>query len=467
MMAYKSIVLIEPYGSIQGLNNGLAYLSAVLVNAGLRVRVLDFNSNSANIDKRLLEVKGFDAIGISVKSANIKSSIDIAAKARRLNKDALIVAGGTHITLDGVNFMQENPDFDVGVVGEGEYIFLDLLQGKKLSGIEGLIYRKDGKTESTKRGDWIRNLDDMPFPNYDHFDSFDGTIKVYPLLTSRGCPFNCIYCAAPLVLGAWRSRSPENVIDELIHAKKKYNIREFNIYDDNFTVDVKRAIRFCELLIERNINLPWFCPNGIKVTSLNDKLADLMKKSGCYLTNVGIESGVERIYNGINKGGSLEVVVRGIKILQKHGIKVYGFFIVGLPGSTFELDMQSLRFAQNLKLASASWDIAMPYPNTMLTHIIKTDKQYRILRDWKEVSLGGRQTKTVFDTAEYPERKRLDMYYIGNLQSRFYGAFIDNDLSFFSKISTLLTIILKYDPKHLFRHLFFITKLFIRQKILK
>jgi radical SAM superfamily enzyme YgiQ (UPF0313 family) len=466
-MTYKDAVLIEPYGSIQGLNNGLAYLSAVLANEKFKVLVLDFNTNSNNIEQRLERIKGFDVIGISVKSANIKSSIDIAKKVRELNKDALIVAGGTHITLDGANFLKENKLFDIGVVGEGEYIFLDILKGKPLNKISGIIYNKNGKTIVNKRRDWIQDLDSLPFPNYDFYDSLDGTIKIYPLLTCRGCPFNCIYCAAPIVLGAWRARNPEKVIDELIYAKQKYKIKEFSIYDDNFTLDVNRAIRFCELLLERNINLKWCCPNGIKVTSLNEHLAYLMKKSGCYLTNVGIESGVEKIYNGINKGGSLEVVVKGIKLLQRQGIKVYGFFIAGLPGSTFALDMQSLQFAQKLKLDAASWDIAMPYPNTALSHIIHTDKKYRILRDWKEVSLGGRQTKTVFDTAEYTESERLNMYYIGNLQSKFYGAFIDNDLSFIQKIYVLIKIIIQYDPTHFFYHLFNVSKLFINQSVLK
>ena len=227
-MAYKNVVLIEPYGSIQGLNNGLAYLSAVLAHENFKVLVLDFNTNSNNIEQRLDRIKGFDVIGISVKSANLKSGVEIAKKARELNKDALIIAGGTHIILDGANFLKENKIFDIGVVGEGEYIFLDILKGKSLNEISGIIYNKRGKIIVNKRREWIQKLDSLPFPNYDFFDSLDGTIKIYPLLTSRGCPFNCIYCAAPIILGAWRSRNPEKVIDELIYAKQKYKIKILN-----------------------------------------------------------------------------------------------------------------------------------------------------------------------------------------------------------------------------------------------
>jgi len=413
------ITFIDPPGFSDGLNTGLGYLSAVLDRGGYDVSVLDLNNKIGNEKKRISTIINSDIIGISIKSFTLESSIKIL---KMIKTKAILIAGGPHVTLDFHNFLSEN-GFDIAVIGEGEETSLELIKAlessRDIKKVKGVAFKKDNEIIVNEKRDWIKNLDKLPFPKYEKFDSVKdtGMIEYYPLVTSRGCPYNCSYCSVGTVIGKkWRARKPKNIISELIQARKKYHSREFKVLDDNFTLDMKRAKEICQLLIEENLNLKWSCPNGLRADRLDMELLQLMKDSGCHTIGMGIESGCEYVFDKINKGERLEDVKNAISMAKKVGLRVDGFFIIGLPGSTYENDKKSMDFAKRVGVDSASFGLLVPYPGTTVWDWMNKNKGVKILREWKKGFHLGFKPKPVFETNSYKGKDMLKMYYLANLR---------------------------------------------------
>ncbi len=416
-----NVIFIDPKGVWDGLNNGLAYVAAC-IRGGCDVSVIDFVNRSGDAEKRMGDIKNAGIVGISVKSFTLTESVAMANIARALNPNARIIAGGPHVIVDGLNFMKENPAFDMAVAGEAEMTFKEIVAGRNVEQISGIIYRDGNELKQNPMRGWIEGLDALPFPVYDDFDSVNVNGKIrqienWPLVTSRGCPYTCVYCNVPNVIGRkFRARSAKNIIAELRYAKEKYMSREFKVLDDNFTLQMDRSKEICRLIIEEKLGMKWACPNGIRADRLDEELCELMKEAGCYSISVGVESGDADVFAGLKKGEKLGDIERGIMLAQAAGVKVHGFFIIGLPGSTYEKDMASIEFAKKLGI-SASWGILVPYPGTDVWERIKSDKNARILRDWKEGFHIGARPKPVFETVGYTAEERVKAYYRANMST--------------------------------------------------
>ncbi|MBI2579899.1 MAG: radical SAM protein [Candidatus Aenigmarchaeota archaeon] len=412
------IVFIDPKGVWEGLNNGIAYIASNLGRSGHDVNVVDFVNMDGNEDRRLEVVKDADFVGLSIKSFTLDESVRLAKKIRKMNPKAVIVAGGPHIMVDGMNFMKENPVFDLGIKGEAEIAFNELME-KPANEVDGALYREGGEVRENCARRWISELDELEFPDYDNFDSVAQAHRIdkWPLVTSRGCPYSCSYCNVPVVIGRkFRTRSGESIIRELRYARKKYGCNEFKVLDDNFTLLMDRAKEICKLFIEEGLDMKWTCPNGIRADRLDDELCKLMVEAGCYSVSIGVESGDPEVFRKINKGEKLEDVERGIMMAKRAGLKVHGFFILGLVGSTYETDKRSMEFVKKVGLDSASWGILVPYPGTEVWNQVRADPNVRMLRDWKEGFHIGARPKPVFDTPEYPADERVKAFYLANLR---------------------------------------------------
>lgn len=204
--------------------------------------------------------------------------------------------------------------------------------------------------------EWIENLkfkktfgDEFPFPEFELFDSFPNFLKnwrsgdwKYAIMTSLGCPFSCVYCACKN--RKWKSRSAKNSFQELKRAKEKWNIKGFKIMDDCFNFDEMRAIEFCNLV--KPLNLIWSCANGIRADRLTENLARAMAVSGCQEVSFGIESSDPEILKNIKKGETIEQISNAVDIAKKYFKNINGYFIIGLPGSSYEKDLKSLNWAK-------------------------------------------------------------------------------------------------------------------------
>lgn len=371
-------------------NIGLAYLSATLTEMGLEHRVIDQDLMPKPVD-RFMKYKT-DILGISIKASTYPEAKRVIKLYKDKFPDTQIILGGPHVTCAQERVKSELPEAKL-YIGESEYL-------------------------GTRRV----KLDELPFPDYDKFDSIDyirdglstGQLA-YPIITSRGCPFGCIYCAVPIVSGRrWRSRSVESCIMELEHAREKYGIKRFEILDDNFTLDVNRALEFCDSV--RPLGLKWLCPNGIRADRFTRELGSAMVDSGCFHVSFGIESAEPSVFKGINKGETLDDIERSIKIAKEVGLHVTGFFIIGLPGSTFEKDMYSLNWAKEHDL-DADFGLLVPYKGTEVYSLYKD----RIRDEDMEGLLHfGYGINAVFDTPEYTREDRIKFYNL-TIHSKHYG----------------------------------------------
>jgi radical SAM superfamily enzyme YgiQ (UPF0313 family) len=201
-------------------------------------------------------------------------------------------------------------------------------------------------------------------------DTYPGFIydEYYPILTTRGCPYPCTYCNTPGLSGRkLRHRSVEKVLEELAFLKKTYQISRFSVVDDEFTLDRKYAVEFCEKLIESELSLRWDCPVGVRLDSLDPDLLRIMEKAGCESMAVGIESGNERVQKLIKKKVTVQTIrERAFMIQGCTRIRIVGYFMLGFPDETEAEILDTIELARTLPLARANFNIVIPIPGTAI-----------------------------------------------------------------------------------------------------
>jgi len=400
---------------------GLAYIASYLEKNSFDVKVIDANVLQIDDEKvaDLIEKKP-DIVGISAMTSVIYSAWEIAKSIKQKFPETLIVLGGPHPTILPEESLK-NGFIDIVVVGEGEETMNEIAASfrdktLKLNEIKGIAYKTNsGKIEFTEARPLIENLDKLPFPARHLFPALKKYVpeacKKMPMatvLTSRGCPYRCTFCYAGIFGKKFRSRSPENIVAEIEHLKKDFGIKEFHICDDNFFLDGKRVLRFCELLKERKINLPWACVGGLRVNLVekSPELLELMAKTGCYRTAIGIESGNQQILNNIQKDITLEQVRKAVKILNKAKILVCGLFMIGNYGENEKTVDDTIKFAKSLSIDYAEFMTATPYPGTKLYDQV-LEKGHLLIKDWGEFNLW---TGAVFEWDNLT-KKQIDRLY--------------------------------------------------------
>ena len=375
---YQSHIVAPPLG--------MGYVSSYLKSRGHTTKIVDGLNLELSNDQIVHECITFGAglVGVYILSAFFLDAIDLIQKLHA--QGIKVVLGGTQPTFMP-KYTMDNTHADFLVVGEAETTMADLADALDNGGdgnnIPGVVTKNGIKT---KERPFIENLDEFPFPDWEQIDPrrykkapHGGFIKHFPyapIVSTRGCPFRCTFCASPkLSKRSIRYRSPENVVQEIILLKEKFGIKEVHFEDDNFTLKRNHAKRVCELLIEKNVKVSWACPNGIRADKLDDELAALMKKAGCYYVAFGIESGNQEILDNIKKDTTLEKIEQGVKIANKAGIMTQGFFIFGLPGETEQTIENTIQFAKKIPLTRAQFLLLDVMPGTELWDTMDYEKK--------------------------------------------------------------------------------------------
>jgi anaerobic magnesium-protoporphyrin IX monomethyl ester cyclase len=469
------ILLIDPPGTTKGLNTGLGYLSAALERTH-HVQVLDLNNimigwcgdpspplSSQNLEMRIVRsLKEFEPqiVGISVKTFTANITESILRLIRKTRPNTVCIVGGPHVTLDGLNFVQTT-GADFGMQGEGEYSLPKLCSALEQNGpleeIEGLFYRKEGEVRLGKSNQVIERLNDLEFPDYKKFSSIienGGKIPEYPVLTSRGCPHKCSYCSMPGIMGEkWRYRDPINVVTEIRRARETYQSKSFTIVDDNLTLNNKRVEQLCDLLTLQVPGMRWNSQNGIRADRVSAALAKKMKLSGCQYVWIGIESVDEDVFAAIDKGESLDDIRHGIANIREAGIRVGGFFILGLPGSSRERDLKIIDFVKANKIDAFVFNF-VPYPGTRAGKWV--EQHARILRTAQgALQFGGRGFEPVFDTAEYPNETRIRTFNEIHVRLGYFDRLVDSSLPAWEKVRTIYGIVRPYGAEALLSLFYF------------
>lgn len=385
-MKQTKIILINPPGWVRdNVNLGLCHLSAAVKNAGYQCKILDLNLFPSEDSDVISFIKNNNpnVVGISVKTATSKEGARLASVISKAFPEKIIIAGGPHVTIDAKNFLKENPQFTFGVMSEAEISLVEILNAiennRSYLDIHGLAYLKN---EEVNINPWSPppKLDELPTPDFFAVEDFDPQASnfFYPILSSRGCPYECIFCCVPDLAGSrkWRARSVKSFVDEMEMAYKNLGIRHFEIWDDNFTLHLPRAKQICKEIIERRLNITWACHNGIRADRVDEELAELMYSAGCIRVAFGIESGNISTFDKIKKGEPLSAVVNAVKTMKAANIDVIGYFIIGLPGDTLNGFIETIRFQRSLGLTEHLYGMMVPYPKTEAWDIVNAEGKF-------------------------------------------------------------------------------------------
>ena len=359
---------------------GLAYMASILKQNNMDVKIIEANASNLNytqIKEAIEAEKDLEYIGITASTVLIEEANEIA---KLCPPNIKVIVGGIHISSLPKETLEEFPDIDIAVIGEGEFTILEILKNIDFKKINGIAYRKGNKTIINPPRELIQDLDSIPFPAFESlpiekYRSLTTKNKnIGYILTSRGCPYQCIFCADHIIHGKkFRYRSPENIIKEIELLMDKYDIKEFEILDDNFTLLKERVHKFCNLITEKRLKFLWRCTNGVRIDKLDYDLLKRMKETGCYMLSLGIESGNNEILKNIKKGITKEQVVEIVKLCNKVGIETRGLFMFGNLGEDEKTMQDTIDFAKELKLDAATFHITIPFPKTEYWEIIKKE----------------------------------------------------------------------------------------------
>ncbi len=369
---------------------GLAYLASMIRDEH-DVRIIDSNVLDYGVDDVRRELKSFypDVVGITSSTPSIYEAYRVARAAKSLRDDCVVVMGGPHVTFLPEEAITESGSVDVVVLGEGEETFRELVDtidhGGSLDSVRGIEYRKGDKTVVTKPRPFIRDLDKIPLPSFDMLPvekyELQG-VRYMPVISSRGCPFKCSFCASSRLFGGcWRGRSPKNVVDEVRLIHDKFGIKNIEFVDDTFTLNGKRAEEICDEILREGIDISWGASS--RVDTINRKLAEKMRRAGCWIVYLGIESASQKILNAMGKKITINQIVEAVKTLKDVGIQILGSFILGFPEETIETAEQTIAFAKKLDLDYAQFSILTPYPGTPVYEYARENNML-LTRDWSK-----------------------------------------------------------------------------------
>lgn len=337
--------------------------------------------------KKEVEYYSPDIVGITTLTSTYHSSINIAKIVKSIDKRIIVVLGGIHPTSVPQQVLN-NEEVDFVVRGEGEYTFLNLIKSLSydisLEKVKGISYKKDGKIIHNEPANLIDNLDLLPFP----LKEVDIDISTYSsnslgeIMTARGCPYSCIYCASHLVWGKRvRFRSIENVLSEIVYTKRRFGTEYFVFSDDSFNINRNRVITFCENIKKRKLNIRWWCE--IRAYPFDEEMLRKMKESGCVSIALGIETGNKVTMERIKKGITLEQVKRCVELIKKYDIELNTFFMIGFPWETKEQIRDTVNFMKKVSPTGVvNLSVVTPYPGTELYKILVEEKMIEESFNW-------------------------------------------------------------------------------------
>ncbi len=355
-------------------------------------------------------------IGITFTTPLYREARELAAQAREILPDAVLICGGIHANTFPEQVLRES-EFDLVVMGEGENTLRDICSGEDPAVIPGIARLSDGEFIMNPPRPLIKELDHLPLPAWQlhdlrfyhspHIASRRNPVGY--METNRGCNHHCLYCSQRIFGHSVRSKSSERVVDEMFRMLD-LGFRDIHFKDDNFTADLSKAKETVELMMKRGFDAPWALPTGVNVNDVDREFFRMAKRAGCYQVAFGIESGVPEVLSRVNKYQDPDTMRRAVENAHREGLETVGFFMLALPGDTIETMEENLRFACSLPLTYAKASMTLPFPSSPLFKLI--EREGRILStDWDKYNFHY--------TGEVWRHENLDWDTI----KRFYAAF--------------------------------------------
>ena len=357
---------------------GLASIAAALRAGGHEVVIFDAALDcTISNEQWAAHIAGYGPgiVGFSTITSNFCDAYDVCEKVKRLRTPIKTVFGGVHASWGKDSLLQKYGEIDFIIAGEGEYSFCKLASGEPCSSIEGLYFRNGGSIESGPPHTALCDMDSLPFPAYDLLNGFPRRYLLplfgYPahpgagIVSSRGCVYQCSYCDRSVFGKNFRWNSPEYTVEQIAWLKKDFGVRHVNFYDDQFTTNRARVARLCDLLKKRKLGVTFNCI--VRIGHIDTDLCRMLKTSGCWMVNVGIESGDQVLLDTFKDGLTLAAIRGDVNALYKSGMYVKGLFMMGFPGETEASIIKTREFANSLPLKDANITAFTPFPGAPIS----------------------------------------------------------------------------------------------------
>jgi len=391
---------------------GLGYIAAGLEQKGFHdLKVVDAKLARKNTDTALLELASFqpDIVGITAMTHEIIQASKFADKVKGLLPHCIITVGGVHVSVLPQQTLEEFSSFDYGIINEGEKSFPLLVETLSKEGeldkVANLVYRNNGTVQVNPVSDWIHDLDVIPFPAWNHFPP----AMEYPVLSARGCPFQCNFCNPNG--RKIRERTPENVMEEIEWVLSTYKPEQISMYDETFGVNRKRVFKLLDLMMSHDVpqRVKWFATTRVNIAT--EELLRTMKEAGAFRVGFGVETGNREILKRSQKNIDLNRAEELVAFAKKCGLETEVYFILGHPYETLETINDTINFAVKLNGDLTSFGIMVPYPGTKIYEMAKRGEAgYRLIAgSWNDYN---KQLGNALEFTNIPRKKieRLQMF---------------------------------------------------------
>ncbi len=385
---HKRILLVHPLGYTAGSTGhdisrtanimpplGLCSLAAYLAKQGIASDIVDFNAwpDSTGRMSRILTHGRPAFIGFSCTTSSFLDGVRLAGIARTALPEVGVIFGGVHVSSQGLKMIRKHEVIDYIVVGEGEETLSELMESEgNPENIPGLIYRDQvsGEIVSTGRRSQVLDLDELPYPAYEKLKGYPEryTLPIfnYPAapgtsaLSSRGCPYSCSYCDRSVFQKSYRFNSAAYIYDHMRYLKDRFGIRHINFYDDQFTFNLKRTEELTDMLSIRPLNMTYNC--AVRAEHVNKALLQRLKKTGCWMISLGIETGDQDLLRSLNRKVDLDSLAGRVRLIKETGIRVKGLLMMGLPGETEKTIEKTRKFLFSLPVDDFNLTKFTPFP---------------------------------------------------------------------------------------------------------
>lgn len=377
---------------------GLATLAAIARKKG-EVRLIDGNVEQMHLKDLLQDIQDFDPDLVVVNTGfpSIDADMDMAHSIKNVYPNLTFLGFGLYFTLLEEKGFNNYPYLDFAIIGEPEETFEELLdvmsaERDQYDKVKGIIYRDSSGVVVTLSRTLIKDIDKIPFPDRSLLQTNKYKLphnnRPFTLInSSRGCPYQCIYCIVSPYYGRQiRAHSIDYVMEEIRECVGKYQIKDMLFWEEVFTLEKNRIMTLCDAICQENLSISWAATT--RVDRLDEEIVMKMKEAGCYLLGLGIESGDQAILDNAKKNIKLEQIIKAVELCKKAGIKTMGHFIFGLPGETRITASKTIKFMSELGLDYMQSYCAVPYPKTELGELARK-KNWICATRWSDYDFGG------------------------------------------------------------------------------
>ena len=403
---------------------GIAYIGAsVGVKCEKDLIDFSFEEDWTKIEKYLSGLPRYDLCAFTSMTLSFDKGVRIAEQLRKYQECPFVI-GGSHETVFPQAVLEASP-FDIAVLGEGEVTFRELVErgACDLDSIRGIAYRDvAGRVKVNAPRGYVSDLDSIQFPDRDllpmdkYIAAFSNTLpgeRGTTVIGSRGCPFECAFCAKEIFGRKLRSRSPANILAEIELLLAKYSLTTIHFVDDTFITGTGFVREFCEEKVRKGLDFLWRCE--ARVDSLNDSVLQLMSKNGCVGVMCGVESGAQEILDAMNKKQSVDQILNVCDAIHRNGIDLGVFIILGYPGETAETLAKTIALVRKIKPTIVAVSFATLLPGTQMysQYFRGSEASESVWRDY-HVATNFREGSLSFDELCKARREIFGIVWGGN-----------------------------------------------------